>query len=207
MQQHTNGRIVRRDEFAAREAAVVSEYQKTAADSVDLGHYLPLDPQRHYAAATRIVAIRPPVAADQSLWEVDLVERWPGAKHEVTRHLRFDAAADWLVVRDRHESAGGQGEGRFTLGTIFDRAAAIVRDIHNVDETGREWKTLMRSRELNDAEASQVREKVEAVVRLQPTRDWHENLRPLMAGIAWPTSGMFLLCVGAILRRCESAAA
>ena len=182
-----------------------SDPVRTAAeeywDSVggaDLAHYLPVDDQRRFEHITRIDAIRPPANRDSSLWEIDYVQRSPGREDELTYQLRVDAAADWSVVSEQHNSADESSQRRNKLGTIFGRKVATETRSRTENDKGL-WTLDLQFRELDQAEALEVRENVEAIAYQGPTRDWYEMLiQPLTVAIAWPAIGLLLLGIALI---------
>ncbi len=193
-----NGRITRSDDRRPPESVLASihrdwdEYTGLA----DLGHHLPIAPERRYLIASRITSIRPPSTPDESLWEIEFVSRRLETTKETTYKMQLDAAADWCIANEREESADNCSERRSTLKTILGRAAAIETAFHNEGEN-KKWTVCLRLRELKAEEAEQVRQQVESLARRSLTRSWSSILfQPIVFAIAWPSVGVLLFVVG-----------
>jgi hypothetical protein len=175
--------------------SAVRDYWEHMSNAADLGHYLPVDADRHFKSRVRITAIRRP-AAGESQWEIDYSVKSPDEPDERRFKLRCDAAADWCVVSDENESAHDRHEGRNQLGTIFGRVTAIETTRASKNEEG-EWNMRLRFREMDAAESLKTRATADDIARLGSTRDGNASLSwPLSLAIAWPAVGLMLAGVG-----------
>jgi hypothetical protein len=200
-QLSAEGRVIQCRKSTQQDVTWALEYGEIFASLGDLGHFLPINPQRHYDQTIRIDAIHPPVAPDQSIWKIDYAYRNPEDKSETSQRLEIDAAADWLVVDGYDPVDRSRGESHYKSATILGRKSTAELNNRSTDKQG-EWTLHNRIRELTRAEAQQVREKAEKLARLQPERNWLAPLlRPMTLAIAWPTTGVLLLSAGILLNR------
>lgn len=181
---------------ARQEAAMLLEEWHSFARGSDLGCHLPLDPNRHYTPAVRIERIQRPSTPAESIWEIDVRENWPDDFGEVTHYLKLDSAAGWSVISSRGVSPRDRSDSRYELRSLFNRPAATESVTHWSDNAGNTVSSQNHIRELTSEEAKNVRQKVEAMTLLSPTRRWYVALvQPHTLACIWPIAGVILLGV------------
>jgi hypothetical protein len=202
-----DGRVKRNNKPTERNVTAAIDYADKFGNQSDLGRQLPLHLKRPYSSSeTQIQAIRSPAASNQSVWQIDYINR-PSQDVEIVHHTRFDAAADWLVLNEQIEWGTHRSETQYKLASIFGRKAATEASTRTADAFG-EWPLHVNVRELTPAEAQELRQEAETIVRRIPARDWYTILvRPLTLAIGWPAAGVLLLGILMVCRHGENRSA
>jgi hypothetical protein len=169
-------------------------------DSCDLGHHLPINPQRHYDRMTSIASVRQQAAPNQNLWDIEYSDRRTDEEGESKYRLRVDAASDWSVIDMEEISRSERSNTHHTLANLFGQNVATETLVRNTGDAG-DWTFQMRFRELSPTEAQMVREEAETIAQRRPEANRYAmSIQPLPIAIAWPAAGMLLLVGGIVLR-------
>jgi hypothetical protein len=142
--------------------------------------------------------IRPKAGA--SIWEVDFEIRTQELRY--TQYLEVDAASDWQTRHARGAfDDGTHDESTVKWGSLFGRSVPITATIDNRSEVDRTIGTeYYKVEELTITQAQAIRDEVETAVRKLRGGSWKEwLLRPGTLAIAWPATGLLMLCLGQFL--------
>lgn len=154
--------------------------------------FLPIGDEYASPADYRIVALVPPADGTEGIWKVALLIRYKDGNSN-RYELEIDSNRDWQVTKYRgtgtpesrtHESANFENFG----GVWFAAASKFEADYTAAQE---QVVSEAGVRKLSGAERRALRERVEQMAKLRPTKPWH-RLRMVLTVlvIVWPVVGL-----------------